>query len=89
MAKDFKSACNIPMHYQDLNLLGIKVQGQFFINCALPFGASISYSIFEDLATLIHWLAKKRDGFKFIHYLNDFFYGTQIFGSLQSDNGMF
>ena len=43
MAKeDFKSAFhNILMHYQDLNLLGIKVQGQFFINCTLPFDASI------------------------------------------------
>ena len=75
MAKeDFKLAfCNVPMHYEDLNLLGIKAQGQFFIDCVLPFGASISCAIFEDIATLIHWMAEKRMAYKFIHYLDDFF----------------
>ena len=68
MAKeDFKSAfCNVPIHYEDPNLLGIKVQGQFFIDCSLPFGASISCAIFEDIATLIHWIAEKRMAHKFI-----------------------
>ena len=75
MAKeDFKSAFhNVPMRYQDLNLLGIKVQGQFFIDCTLSFGASVSCLIFEDISTLIHWIAEKRAGQKFIHYLDDFF----------------
>ena len=72
--EDFKSAFhNIPMRYQDLNLLGIKMQGQFFIDCALPFGASVSCAIFKDISTLIHWIAEKRAGQKFIHYLDDFF----------------
>ena len=55
MAKeDFKSAfCNVPMQYQDLNLLGLKVQGQSFIDCVLPFGASISCAIFEEISTQI------------------------------------
>ena len=45
--EDIKSAFyNILMQYNDLNLLRIKVQGQFFIDCALPFGASISCTIF-------------------------------------------
>ena len=61
------------MRYQDLNLLGIKVQGQFFIDCALPFGASVSCAIFEDISTLIHWITEKKAGQKFIHYLDDFF----------------
>ena len=75
MAKeDFKSAFrNVPMRYQDLNLLGIKVQGKFFIDCALPFGASISCAIFEDIVTLIHWITEKRACKTFIHYLDDFF----------------
>ena len=56
MAKeDFKSAFhNVPMCFADLNLLGIKVKGQFFIDTCLPFGASISCAIFEDISTLIH-----------------------------------
>ena len=38
MAKeDFKSAFqNVPMCFNDLPLLGIKVQGQFFIDCVSP-----------------------------------------------------
>ena len=71
--EDFKSAfCNVPMRYQDLNLLGIKAQGQFFIEFALPFGASVSCATFKDISTLIHWIVEKRVGLKFIHYLDDF-----------------
>ena len=75
MAKeDFKSASlNVPMCYEDLNLLGIKVHVQFFIDCALPFEAFISCAIFEDIATLINWIAEKRVAQKFINYLDDFF----------------
>ena len=49
------------------------MQGQFFIDCALLFGASVSCVIFKDISTLIHWIAGKRAGQKFIHYLDDFF----------------
>ena len=75
MAKeDIKSAFrNIPMQFSDLNLLGICVQGQYFIDCALPFGASISCAIFEQVATLIHWIVEKHSGHKMVHYLDDFF----------------
>ena len=75
MAKeDFKSAFhNVPMAFSELNLLGIKVEGKYFIDCVLPFGVSISYKIFEDVASLIHWIAEKRAGHKFVHYLDDFF----------------
>ena len=61
------------MRYQDLNLLGIKVQGQYFRDCFLPFGALASCAIFKDISTLIHWIAKRRAGHKFIHYWDDFF----------------
>ena len=75
MAKeDFKSAfCNIPMAFTELNLLGVKVEGKYFIDCALPFGASILCKIFEDVALLIHWIVEKRVGHKLVHYLDDFF----------------
>ena len=55
MAKeDFKSAFHdIQMAFTELNLLGVKVEGKYFIDCALPFGASISCKIFKDIASLI------------------------------------
>ena len=75
MAKeDFKSAFqNVQMCYDDLQLLGTKVQGQFFRDCCLPFGAAVSCQVFEKIATLIQWIAQKRAGFAFVHYLDDFF----------------
>ena len=75
MAKeDFKSAFfNVPIQFADLHLLGIKVKGQFFIDSCLPFGASISCTIFEDTSTLIHWITERRAGHAMIHYLDDFF----------------
>ena len=56
MAKeDFKSTfCNVLMCYNDLQLLRIKVQGQFFIDCCLPFGTAVSCQVFEKIATLSH-----------------------------------
>ena len=72
--EDFKSAFqNVPMFFSELNVLGVKVEGKYFIDCALPIGASISYKIFKDVVSLIHWIAEKRAGHKFVHYLNDFF----------------
>ena len=75
MAKeDFKSAFrNVPLCFQDLNLLGIKVKGQFFIDNCLPFGALVSCAVFEDISMLIHWIAERRVGHALIHYLDDFF----------------
>ena len=69
MAKeDFKSAfCNVPMCFNDLKLLGIKVQGQFFINTCLLFGAAISCAIFEDISTLIHWITEHQAGQQLVH----------------------
>ena len=71
--EDFKSAFhNIPMAFTELNLFGVKVEGKYFIDCALPFGASILCKIFGDVASLIHWIVEKRAGHKFVHYLDDF-----------------
>ena len=74
MAKeDFKSAfCNVPVCFSDLSLLGIKVQGQFFIDCCLPFVAAVSCQAFEKIPMLIHWIAQKRARYVFVHYLDNF-----------------
>ena len=61
------------MCFDDLQLLDIKVQSQFFIDTCLPFGASILCTIFEDISTLIHWIAEWHTGHLLIHYLDDFF----------------
>ena len=66
MAKeDFKSAFR-----PQVKLVG---QGSvFFIHNCIPFGRSVSCAIFEDISTLIHWIAERRAGHALIHYLDDF-----------------
>ena len=80
MAKeDFKSAfCNVPMCFANLNLLGIKVKSQFFIDTCLPFGASISCATVEDIATLIRWIAEIWAGHALVYYLDDLFMVHQL-----------
>ena len=57
--QNFKSAFhNILMAFTKLNLLGVKVEGQYFIDCVLPFGAFTSCKIFEDIASLIYWITE-------------------------------
>ena len=84
MAKeDFMSAFrNVPMKFSELNLLGIKVDNQFFIDCALPFRALVSCQVFEDIASLIHLIVEKHAGHKFIHYIDEVFYSTSPQSSL-------
>ena len=50
---DFKSAFrNVPMWYEDLDLLGIKIQGKIFIDCSLLFSAAVLCEVFKDVSTL-------------------------------------
>ena len=42
------------------------------MDLVLPFGSAISCTIFEDIATLIHWIFEQRTSICFIHYLDDY-----------------
>ena len=78
--EDLKSVFrNVSMCFQDLNLLGIKVKGQFFIDNCLPFGVSVSCAVFEDISTLIHWIAERRASHAMIHYLDKLFKIHKLF----------
>ena len=58
---DVKSAFKIvPIRKQDWHLLGIKIGNNLYIDICLPFGASISCAIFEQVGTLLQWLARHR-----------------------------
>ena len=76
---DVKSAFIIvPIHKQDWHLLGIKIQQDYYMDICLPFGASISCAIFEQVGTLLQWLAHCQAGHEIICYLDDFFTAHQI-----------
>lgn len=45
----------LPINPADFDLLGITFDGKFYIDKNLPFGCSISCSLFEKVATFLHW----------------------------------
>ena len=75
MAKgDLKLAFKLaPRCFEDLECLRMLFEGEFYIDLTFPFGSSISYVIFEDIATLIHWIFKQQTRKPFLHYLDDYF----------------
>ena len=70
---DVQSAFRIaPIKFKHIRCLGIKFEGQYFVDITLPFGSAISCAIFEDIATLVHWIFKQCTGVSFVHYLDDY-----------------
>lgn len=67
---DIKSAFRLlPVCIEDIELLGFKYKGQYYVDKCLPFGCSISCSLFEKFSTFLELTVKKRLGSaKLIHY---------------------
>ena len=62
MAKaDIESAFRLlPVHPNDFALVSLKLDGKFYIDKALPMGASCSAALFEKFSTFLEWVTKKR-----------------------------
>ena len=50
---------NIPVHPEDRYLLGMKWQGNYFIDMALPFGLHSAPFIFSSVADLLEWILRQ------------------------------
>ena len=75
MAKaDIESAFRLlPINPSDFELLGIKFQGRYFVDKALPMGASCSPFYFETFSTFLEWATKRAaDTNNVSHYCDDF-----------------
>lgn len=75
MAKaDIESAFRLlPINPGDFQLLGIKVLDKFYVDKALPMGASCSPAHFELFSTFIEWVVRREAGSNaIIHYMDDF-----------------
>ena len=75
MAKfDIESAYRIvPVHSDDLFLLGMQWRGSFFVDLALPFGLHSAPFIFTAIANLLEWIVRHNYNVVFLkHYLDDF-----------------
>ena len=71
---DIKQAFhNLPIHSDDLHLLGFTLQGKHYINSSLPFGAASSCAIFEKVASALQWVITNETGCHLLpHYLDNF-----------------
>ena len=89
MAKlDIESAYRIvPVHPEDRHLLGIRWEGKFFVDTALPFGMRSAPKIFNAVADGLEWIMKAQGVSHVDHYLDDFiFLGPP--GSPECDRNM-
>ena len=71
---DIKSAFRLlPIHPLDFELLGIKVGAEYFVDKALPMGASCSPALFERFSSFLEWVTKQVANSQFCtHYADDF-----------------
>lgn len=78
---DIKSAFRLlPIHPDDFELLGFSFKEKIYYDKALPFGCSISPSLFEKFSTFLEFCVKsqmKSGGL--LHYLDDFLGGEKSF----------
>lgn len=73
---DIKSAFRlIRVHPADFELLGLHMNGSFYIDKCLPFGCAISCKIFEMFSSFLEWLVIAKSGIETVHhYLDDFIF---------------
>ena len=74
----------IPMNLRSIQLLRLKLDGEYYIDTMLPFGASSSCQLFELFATFMGISIMQHTGCQISHYLDDFFFCAPMFeGCLQ------
>ena len=75
MAKvDLKSTFKmVPILASEWELVGVYWQGQYYIDTCLPFGLRSAPSIFNNIASALHWILEKNYGATLLHYLDNFF----------------
>ena len=78
---DIKSAYRIvPVHPEDISLLGVEWDGKRYVDCMLPFGLRSAPKIFNALADALQWVCQHAGVQDIFHYLDDF----AIVGPLES-----
>jgi hypothetical protein len=62
----------IPVHPTDRHLLGMRWEGNIFVDAALPFGLRSAPKIFTAVADAAEWIARQEGVPVIGHYLDDF-----------------
>ena len=70
---DIKSAFRLlPVHPADRHLLGMKWNGEIYLDSCLPFGLRSAPRLFNILADLLEWILQQEGVSVCLHYLDDF-----------------
>ena len=73
---DVKSAFRLlPIHPSDFELVGFKVENQYYVDKSMPMGCSVSCSTWVQFSTFLEWFLKIKGGTgSTMHYLDDFLF---------------
>ncbi len=70
---DVKAAYrNVPVHPKDTWLLGMRWEGEIYVDGTLPFGLRSAPLIFTALGDAIQWIAMEKGATWLRHYVDDF-----------------
>ena len=70
---DIQSAYRIvPVHPDDRQLLGVRWQGNMYVDAMLPFGLRSAPKIFTAIADALEWVIRRRGVQHVWHYIDDF-----------------
>lgn len=65
----------IPIHSDDFELLGFRVNEKFYFDKTLPFGLSYACNLFEKFSSSLHWILQNKFSVKHcVHILDDFLF---------------
>lgn len=75
-SSDIKSAFRLlPIAPCDFELLGMTFEGKLYYDKMVPFGSSISCSLFNKFSTFLKWATQESSGNEnILHYLDDFLF---------------
>ena len=62
----------LPVHPADRHLLGMKWNGEIYLDSCLPFGLRSAPRLFNILADLLEWILQQERVSVCLHYLDDF-----------------
>lgn len=66
---------HVPIHHQDFELLGFRVDDKFYYDKTLPFGLSYSCNLFEKFSSELQWILENKFGVAHcVHILDDFLF---------------
>ncbi len=65
----------LPIHKEDLNLLGFRIDSLWFIDKCMPFGLVIACKVFKKFSSVIYWRVAQLIAESLLHYLDDFLLG--------------